>query len=93
MAVQLSGRAMVLCLSGMATLWLFMYSPLLARMWPILTGRCGPVPGPVSRWDELWGMGWLRFHGQLAREVARADQKEVRSAAAVFFFHHALLQW
>ena len=77
MAAQLSGRAMVLCLSGMATLWLFIYSPLLARVWPILTGRCGPVPGPVSRWDELWGMGWLRFHGQLVREVARADQKEV----------------
>lgn len=73
MAYQLSGRATVLCLSGMATLWLFMYSPFMARLWPILTGQCDPVPGPAMR-----GIDWLMFHSQLVQEVARADQKEVQ---------------
>ena len=78
MSVQLSGRATIVLLCAMVTLWSISYSPLLARLWPILRGSCAPVPGPVSRWADVWGMGWMRFHDQLVREVQRADQGKVR---------------
>ena len=78
MAVQLSGKATLVLLCAMVTLWSISYSPLLARLWPILRGSCAPVPGPVSRWADVWGMGWMRFHDQLVREVQRADQGQVR---------------
>jgi hypothetical protein len=90
MAVQLSGRMMVVLLGGMLTVWLVSYSPLLARLWPILRGTCEPVPGPESRWADIWGMGWMRFHNQLVREVQRADEGKVPGSGS---FHAIFLQF
>ena len=42
-------------------------------------GTCSPVLEPEARWGDMWGMGWLNFHGKLVREVKRADEKEVRT--------------
>ena len=92
MAVQLSGRMMVVLLGGMLTVWLVSYSPLLARLWPILRGSCTPVPGPESRWADVWGMGWLRFHNQLVREVQRADQGQVPTLAVLLLGDQWTLQ-
>lgn len=42
-----------------------------------VAGTCSPVLQPEARWGDIWGMGWLNFHGKLVREVQTADSKEV----------------
>ena len=36
---------------------------------------CSPVLEPEARWGDMWGMGWLNFHGKLVREVKRTDDR------------------
>lgn len=73
----MSSRGVLVCLATLAALCVVMDGPMLARLLPWLTGQCSPALGPVSRWNEWWGIGWLRFHNQLVREVAKADKAQV----------------
>ncbi|CAL5224204.1 g6847 [Coccomyxa viridis] len=76
MAAHLSAHVMLWTVGALACLTVIMYNPLVAHLWPILTGTCSPVLQPEARWGDIWGMGWLNFHARLVREVTRADNKE-----------------
>jgi len=77
MAVHVSSRAAVAVLAGLAALCTVFHSPLLGFLLPWLTGQCGPELGPASRWNDWWGIGWMRFHTQLVKEVVKADKGQV----------------
>ena len=81
----MTSRGVLVCLATLATLCVVMDGPLMARLLPWLTGQCSPALGPVSRWNEGWGIGWLRFHNRLVREVTEADKGQVSG------FHRGLI--
>jgi hypothetical protein len=83
MALHASSRTMLLLLAATAFLWMALHSPLLAQLFAALTGICGPVLEPTSRWNDWWGMGWLAFHNKLAKEVAVGDKGQVITAATI----------
>lgn len=77
MPLHMTSRGVLVCLATLAALCVVMDGPMLARLLPWLTGQCSPALGPVSRWNDWWGIGWLRFHNRLVREVAQADKAQV----------------
>lgn len=79
MPLHASTRGVLTSLAALAAVWMVYNSPLLARLLPWLTGQCSPELGPASRWNDWWGIGWLRYHNQLVDEVVQADKGQVSS--------------
>jgi hypothetical protein len=77
MPLHATTRGVLTSLAALGAVWMLLQSPMLARLLPFLTGQCGPELGPASRWNDWWGIGWLRFHNQLVDEVVQADKGQV----------------